>query len=140
MGPAFLWPTATDTVIGSRKWGAGPTAIVLKQEAGWTYGMLVNHIWSYSGEREKPDISSTFMQPFVGFTWPDTTSLTLDSESNYDWKRQNWTVPLNLTLGHLYRFGAQPVSFSVGARYNATTSFGEPGWGARFSITLLFPK
>lgn len=139
-GPVFLWPTATDALIGSRKWGAGPTAILLKQDAGWTFGMLANHIWSYSGERERPNISDTFLQPFVGFTWPDTTSLTLNSESNYDWTAKNWTVPLNLTLGHLLRFGAQPVSFSAGARYNTTARSGQPQWGGRFTITLLFPK
>jgi hypothetical protein len=139
-GPAFLWPTATDVVIGSRKWGAGPSAIVLRQQSGWTYGLLFNHIWSYSGEREKPDISDTFLQPFLGYTWPDTTSLTFNSESNYDWKGERWAAPLNLTLGHLFRLGAQPVNLSAGVRYTTTARENEAQWGARLTITLLFPK
>ncbi len=44
VGPVFNWPTATDDQLGSEKWGAGPTIVVLKQESGWTYGMLANHI------------------------------------------------------------------------------------------------
>lgn len=30
-GPAFLWPTATDTLLGGEQWAAGPTGLVLKQ-------------------------------------------------------------------------------------------------------------
>ncbi|HEY1612420.1 MAG TPA: hypothetical protein VGF97_01850 [Rhizomicrobium sp.] len=139
IGPAFLWPTSTDEVIGSHKWGAGPTAVLLQQTHGWTFGILANHIWSYSGQRDHPNVNSTFLQPFVGYTWPDTTNLTFNTESNYDWQGQQWTVPLNLTLGHLYRFGAQPINFTIGARYYATSPDG-PQWGLRFVITLLFPK
>src|SRR5262249_29285826 len=31
VGPAFLLPTGTDDLLGSGKWGAGPTGVVLKQ-------------------------------------------------------------------------------------------------------------
>ncbi len=47
VGPAFLWPTGTND-LGSGKWGAGPTFVVLKQQGGWSYGMLANQIWSYA--------------------------------------------------------------------------------------------
>jgi hypothetical protein len=50
-GPVLQFPTATDDLLGEEKWGAGPTAVVLKQEGPWTYGALVNHIWSFAGER-----------------------------------------------------------------------------------------
>jgi hypothetical protein len=30
VGPAFLYPTATNNRIGANQWGAGPTAVVLK--------------------------------------------------------------------------------------------------------------
>ena len=31
VGPAFLWPTATEDELGPDKWGAGPTVVALKQ-------------------------------------------------------------------------------------------------------------
>jgi hypothetical protein len=34
VGPVFLLPTATDDLLGSGKWGAGPTAVLLKQTGG----------------------------------------------------------------------------------------------------------
>jgi len=35
-GPVFLYPSATDPLLGSEKWGAGPTGLILKQTGGWT--------------------------------------------------------------------------------------------------------
>ncbi|MGO8609735.1 hypothetical protein ACC848_43045, partial [Rhizobium johnstonii] len=46
---------------GSGKWGAGPTAVVLKQDGPWTYGFLGNHIWSFAGQSDREDVSSTFL-------------------------------------------------------------------------------
>ena len=139
-GPAFLWPVASDPDLGSRKWGAGPTAILLKQEAGWTYGVLANHIWSCSGERERTNINSTFFQPFLDHTWPDTTKLGVNAESSYDWQGRRWTVPINLTLGHLFHLGGQVLNLAGGPRYTATAREGEAQWGGRFTLTLLFPE
>ena len=138
-GPVFLWPVASDPDLGSRKWGAGPTAVLLKQEAGWTYGILVNHIWSYSGERERANVNNTFFQPFLTFTWPDTTNINLNTESSYDWQGQRLTMPFNLTLGHLFRLNSQAINLSGGLRYTATARESEAQWGGRLTITLLFP-
>jgi hypothetical protein len=50
VGPVFVLPTATDTLLGNGKWGAGPTFVVLKQDGPWTYGALGNHVWSFAGQ------------------------------------------------------------------------------------------
>ena len=58
VGPAFLLPTATDDLLGTGKWGVGPTAVILKQTAGgWTYGALINQIWSVGGQSDRADVS-----------------------------------------------------------------------------------
>ena len=36
LGGAFLVPTATDDALGSKKFGVGPTVILLRQTGGWT--------------------------------------------------------------------------------------------------------
>jgi hypothetical protein len=140
VGPAFLWPTATDNNLGSHKWGAGPTFVVLKQSEGWTVGILANHIWSYAGETHRTSVNSTFLQPFITYTWPDSTSLALNTESTYDWTAKTWSVPVNLTLSHVYSFGSQRVQLAVGGRYYPTTVPFGPSWGMRFVVTLLFPQ
>jgi hypothetical protein len=54
-GPVFLYPSASDDALGAEKWGAGPTAVLLKQEKGWTYGLLTNHVWSFAGSDSRQD-------------------------------------------------------------------------------------
>ncbi|KAA0693284.1 transporter [Neorhizobium sp. P12A] len=140
-GPAFLLPMATDELLGSGKWGVGPTAVALKQQGPWTYGMLANHIWSFAGQRDRDDVSATFLQPFVSYTTPDAWTFTLNTESTYDWEHNDWSVPLNLQVSKLVKFGKQPVSLTAGARYWAKSpDSGPDGWGVRVAVTFLFPK
>lgn len=137
-GPVVLYPSGTDE-LSAHKWGAGPTAVVLKQENGWTYGMLANHVWSFSGGSDN-DISTTFIQPFVGFTTKTYTTFTLNTESTYDWENSEWTVPINLMVAQLLKIGGMPMQFQVGGRYYADKPEGGPDWGLRFAVTFLFPK
>jgi len=139
-GPALLFPSATDDALGGEKWGAGPTAVALRQENGWTYGGLANHIWSYAGENDRSYISATFIQPFLTYTTSHHTTFAFNSESTYDWHDDQWTIPLNAMISQLVKFGNQPVSFQLGYRYYAEAPDYGPDWGLRFSITFLFPK
>jgi hypothetical protein len=84
-GPVLLWPSGTDPFLGSEKWGAGSTGLVLKQTGGWTYGLLFNHIWSYAGEDDRAYVSSTFLQPFISYTTKTKTTFGVNTESTYDW-------------------------------------------------------
>lgn len=139
-GPVLLYPTATDDALGSEKFGLGPTAVLLKQEKGWTYGLLANHIWSVAGPSSRADVSATFLQPFLSFTTKKFTTLGLAAESTYDWENQQWTVPLNMSASQLLKIGKQPVSFALGVKYYAEKPSGGPDWGLRFTVTFLFPK
>jgi hypothetical protein len=139
-GPVLLIPTATDDLLGTEKWGAGPTAVLLKQQKGWTYGVLANHIWSFAGESGRAEVNATFLQPFVSYTTKSSTTFTLNTESTYDWSNSQWTVPLNVMVSQLVRIGKQPGQFSLGARYYAEGPGGGPDWGLRFVVTFLFPK
>lgn len=50
VGPAFLLPTGSDNLLTANQWAAGPTAIALKQDGKFTYGALVNQLWSFAGD------------------------------------------------------------------------------------------
>jgi hypothetical protein len=138
-GPVALWPTATDNDLGSGKWGAGPTVVALRQEHGWTYGLLANHIWSYAGWKDQ-NVSSTFLQPFLSFTNKTYTTFGVNTESTYNWEAKQWTVPVNVMVQQLLKFGELPVAFQLGYRYYADKPDGGPDWGLRFALTFLFPK
>lgn len=139
-GPVFLLPTATDDLLGTEKYGLGPTAVALKQKNGWTYGALFNHVWSVAGEDNRQDVNRTFLQPFLSYTTQKQTTYTLNTESTYDWENSQWTVPINLSVAQLVKIGDQPVQFQLGAKYYADGPDNAPEWGVRFSVTLLFPE
>ncbi|CAG34932.1 hypothetical protein [Desulfotalea psychrophila] len=48
-GPVFLLPTATDDKLGSDKWGAGVSAVILAMPGHWVIGSLVSNVWSIGG-------------------------------------------------------------------------------------------
>ncbi|WP_331713491.1 transporter [Noviluteimonas gilva] len=139
VGPAFLIPTATDDLLGTEKWGLGPTAVVLKQDRGWSYGALVNHIWSVAGEDDRQDISSTFLQPFLSKALGQGRTVSVNFESSYDWKHEQWTVPFNVGYSQVTKAGSQMLSWQIGARYFFETPEGGPDWGVRATLTLLYP-
>jgi hypothetical protein len=139
-GPVFLIPTGTDELLTSEKWGVGPTAVALRQSGGLTVGALANHIWSVAGDEDRADVNSTYLQPFVSYTTPDAWTFSLNSESSYNWETEDWTVPINAGVSKLVKFGTQPVSLGLTARYYVESpESGPKGWGARATMTLLFP-
>ncbi len=138
-GPVGYYPTATESELGSGKWGAGPTLVALRQEHGLTYGILANQIWSFAGWGSE-NISAIYLQPFVAFTTKTYTTFALNTESTYNWEAKEWTVPLNFMVQQLVKIGGHPVAFQVGYRYYAEKPSGGPDWGLRFTVTLLYPK
>ncbi len=140
VGPAFLIPTATNDYLGTGKLGIGPTGVALVQKDKWTVGMLANQIWSVAGPSSREDVSSSYFQPFVTYSFGKGFSVTLDTESTYDWVGEQWTVPFNLTAQQVVKLGKQPVSLQFGGRYYAEAPQGGPEWGLRASLVFLFPK
>ena len=140
-GSIFLFPTGTDDLLSAEKWGAGPTAVALKQSGPWTYGGLTNHIWSYAGNNDRTDVNATFMQPLLTYTTKKAISITAMTESTYDWEDKQWSVPLYLMVTKVAKIGNQMISFGGGVSYWADGPDGGPeGFGGRLVFTFIFPK
>lgn len=140
LGAAVLLPTASDD-LGAKKWALGPTGGVFRDSGPWTVGILVNHVWSLGGRSAGESISSTFVQPIASYTAGEAWSYTLQTESTYDWKMKQWSVPLEASVARLTKFGDQQVNLEAGVRYwAASPESGPRGLGFFFTTTLLFPK
>lgn len=138
VGPVLLIPTATDDLLGGEKWGGGPTAVALRQTiTGWTYGWLVNHIWSFAGDGNHTDISATYLQPFLAKSLGQGRTVSASLESTYDWKGEQWTAPLNIGCSKVCRIGQQFVSYQYGVRHHLEAPAGGAEWGMRFTFALL---
>ncbi|HEY7640350.1 MAG TPA: transporter [Steroidobacteraceae bacterium] len=140
-GPVFLLPTASNDRLGTERWGAGPTFVALRQtRSGWTYGALANHIASFAGDEQRADINATFLQPFVSKRIGPGRTVSMNVESTYDWERSAWTAPVNVGISQILPIGKQLVSLQLGGAYYAEAPSGAPEWGARLTVTFLYPK
>jgi hypothetical protein len=141
VGPVISLPTGTDPLLSSRKWGAGPTGVALRQDGPWTYGLLANHIWSFGGPAGRPDVNATFLQPFLSYTTKEAWTFGINSESTYDWEASVWTLPINVTVNRVIKLGSQALQVGGGVRYWANgPDSGPKNWGIRVTVTLLFPR
>lgn len=140
-GPVFLLPTATNSALGSEKFGVGPSVVVLTQPGPWTIGLLFNQIWSTSGANDREDVNSTFLQPFVNYNLGSGLALGAVMEATANWKAdQHWTAPLLFTVSKVARLGTRPVNFVFGAGPTVASPDGGPSWRFRMMAVVLYPR
>jgi hypothetical protein len=142
VGPAISLPSTTEPTLGTEKWSAGPTLVLLKQQGPWTVGALWNQIWSFSGSTARDDVNQMFVQPFLAYTTKNAVTLTLQSESvgNFAADGDQWTVPINVIVSKVSSFGMFPASYQLGFGGFAVHPDGGPSWKMRGAIVLLLPK
>lgn len=144
VGPVFALPSTAEPTVGSGRWSAGPTFVVLKQVGPWTSGMLANHLWSFAGDDARADVNQTFLQPFLAYATPNGVTYSLNSETTANWEAESgeeWTVPVNLAVSKLARFGPFPASYLFGVGYFVESpATGGADWKLRLAMTIILPK
>jgi len=140
-GPVIVLPSTTQPTIGGEQWGLGPTAVVLRQQGHITFGALWNQIWSFAGNRDRPDLNQMFFQPFFAYNAKHAVTFTLQSESLANWDADEvWTVPINGSVSKVASFGSFPASYAIGVGGFATSpTAGGADWKLRFTLTVLLP-
>ena len=142
-GPVLLLPTATDDKLGTDKWGAGPSAVVLTSDGPWLYGALFSQLWSFAGDNDRDDVNQSLVQPFVNYNLPDGWYLVSSPIITANWEADSsdtWTVPVGGGFGKIFRIGRQPVNAQMQAFYNVETPDNGADWQLRLQWQFLFPK
>lgn len=142
-GPVFNVPTATDTPLGTGKWGIGPTAVVVWSKGPWVYGGLLNNIWSFGGDPSRKAMNLLTCQPFVNYNFKSGYYLSSSPIINADWtqpEKDRWTVPLGLGAGKIIAIGHQPVNVSLALYSNVVKPTNGPDWQIRLSFQFIFAK
>jgi len=89
--------------------------------------MLVNHLWSFAGPKtsggvDRGELDVTFLQPFVSYTTKSAVTVSLNAEASANWRLYqtgadgslqekdgtDWTIPVNMTVTKLTKFGPLP--------------------------------
>ena len=142
-GLSLSLPTASDDQLGTGKWSAGPTAVVLTQADWGSVGLLARQLWSFSGDVDRRNVSQLLLEPFINYNLDKGWFLISDMVITANWEASNgneWTLPLGGGIGRVFKIGNQPINSRLEAYYNAVRPDGAPEWSLAFTFQFLFPK
>jgi len=153
-GPIFLLPTATDDVLGSGKWGAGPSFVALVTPPPWVIGFLVSNVWSFAGDSDRSNVNLFTLQYFINYNLPNGWYLTSSPINTANWEAPDgneWTIPVGGGGGKVVRIGKLPINIQTQLFYNVekpSITFAQEDlpdvtaadWQLRFQMQFLFPK
>jgi len=143
VGPALVFPTASDDVLGAGKFSLGPSVVVLTMPGQWVVGGLVSNVWSVAGDDERADVNFLLAQVFLNYNYPSGWYLTSAPIITANWEAESgekWTIPVGGGLGKVFKIGKQPINMSSQVFYNAERPNNGAEWQWRLQIQLLFPK
>lgn len=143
IGPAFVIPTATSTLLGQGKFSMGPSVLALSQPGHWTIGALINNVWSVAGSGSRPPVNEMQLQAFVTYQmkqgWYIATSPIIEA----NWRAMSgsvWLVPVGGGIGRVTRMGKQAINVTAQFYGNAAYPTGTSPWSMRLQFDLLFPE
>lgn len=144
-GPVFQIPSASSDALGQGKWGAGPAAAAQWTGDTWTFGALINNIWSFAGSGSRAAVNQMQLQPEINYTFKDNPNryLSFSPTITANWEASGsnrWTVPVSLGLGQLVKFGKQSVNLQATAYYNVVAPTGAGNWTLEILAQFLFPN
>jgi hypothetical protein len=143
VGPALLFPTATEKNLGTQKYSAGPTAVAVAVDGPWLAGVLANNVWSFSGTSRRADVNQLFVQPFALYTIADGWYAISAPVITANWEvpaDQRWTVPLGGGIGKVFRSGGVPFNVHLAAYSNVEHPRTGASWTLQFQFQILLPK
>jgi hypothetical protein len=152
-GASLLWglgfnlgfPTATEDILGTGKWLAGPSGLGVYMGPKWKIGALVQQYWDYAGDSDRDDVSLMNLQYFIFYSLDEVTAIGASPNiiANWEQDRDNaWTVPIGIGLVRTFQFGKLPVRFGAEAHYSIVQPDDTVGqeWNFRFYIIPAVPS
>ena len=140
VGPAVLYPTASNDLLGAEQWGLGPTAVAVWLRGPWTFLLLGIHNWGLDPPDDRQRVNQSFGQIALAYTTPTRTTYFVSTESTYNWNRNQATVPLQMGINQLFIIGGRPIQFGGLLRSYAEKPEGAADWGFQLRVTFILPR
>jgi hypothetical protein len=143
VGPALVLPTATDEMIGTEKWSAGPAVAGVYSSGLWLVGAVIQNVWSFAGDDDRQDVNVLTLRPIINYNLPNGWYLTSSPSITADWKAADgdnrWLVPLGGGVGKIFTLGGQRMSAVVESYYHIKSPEIGPDWQLRLQLSFLYP-
>jgi hypothetical protein len=137
-------PTASEDILGTGKWSAGPSFIYAHLGPKWTLAAILQQYNSFAGDDDRADVSSTNIQYFWYYNLNSTMSIGAGPTIVANWKQDSdntWTVPVGIGISKTINVGKVPIRFGLEANYSVIHPDDIVGsrWSFRFSIIPAVP-
>ena len=142
VGFALNIPTATDDVLGSGQWAAGPAVRVTYRSDLWTIGALAGQRWSFAGSSSRSDLNALLVRATIrrelGDEWYIVSAPIITA--NWDARSsQRWLVPVGGGIGRTFALWSRRWAASVQGYYNAIRPDSAPDWAVRLQVIAALP-
>ena len=152
-GGKFVWgagfdlgfPTASEDILGTGRWTAGPSALGVYLGRKWKIGALATHYWDFAGEDDRDDVNLTNLQYFVFYSLDETTSIGAAPNIIANWEQNEdniLTLPVGIGISKTFKFGKVPVRFGAEIHYSIIQPDDVAGseWNFRFYVIPAVPS
>ena len=142
-GPTFIFPTATTTNVGQKKWQLGPGGVFGYLGRHFIVGLFPQQWFSVGGNGSK-QTSQMNLQYFAAYFLPHGWSVGTSPNVLINWytsEGNKVTFPIGLNVAKVQKIGPLPVKFQVQGQYMPVNPsvFGQR-WNIQVSITPVIPK
>jgi hypothetical protein len=141
VGPSFIFPTATNSLLGQNTWQVGPAAAIGYQGKNFITYVFPQQWFSVGGDGRKTShmlLYYAFVHVYSnGWSVGTNPSVTVDWEAS---RGNKLAFPVGLQIGKLRKLGPMPVKFDLQAQYYAVRPqvYG-PKWNLQLQITPILP-
>lgn len=152
-GATALWglgfdlgfPTATDDILGTGKWTAGPSALGVYLGPTWKFGTLLQHYWDFEGDDDRADVNMSNLQYLYYYSLDETSSVGAMPNIIINWEENSdnaFTVPIGFGYNKTVQFGKLPIRFGAEVHYSVIQPDDVPGaeWDFRFYMVPAMPS
>lgn len=142
VGPVITFPTASNDIIGSSQWTAGPGAHYSTEIGRLTAGFFIWQSWGLTDDPSKKRINQLFGKPFFIYELNKKWNVIyIPLGLSHSWKSpsgDDWTVPVGGGLRRLFEVHGQKMGVQVQAFDYVARKPKDPEWELRFTIEFLF--
>lgn len=153
-GTTLMFPTATEDMLGTGKYSAGPMALYFNISKNWVLGTVAQHWWSYADKDEnltvntdlgpvnveRSDVNLTDIQYVIRYRYSPLTNIGCAPNIRYNWETDELSLPVGIGFDTLVKFGKLPVKIGLEAyRYVVQDDDFGPEWQLRFLFVPVLP-
>ncbi len=152
-GAKLLWglgfdvgfDTASEDILGTGKYSAGPSALGVYMGETFKGGALVQHYEDFAGDGDRNDVSMTNIQYLYYRSLNETTSIGAGPNILINWEQNSdnrYTVPVGFGINRTFQFGKLPVRIGIEYYHSVITPDDVVGsdWSVRFYVIPAVPS